>query len=91
MAENKSGMEMMINSLLRAAGFDAEELKKNISDTIGGFQLMAKSIFDKLESIDAEQKIISIRLERLEKHLGVGEDRAHTNGDGRKSIAGPIQ
>ena len=91
MAEKMTGMEMMMNSLLKAAGFDPTELKAAIENTIGGFQAMAKAIFDRIDAIDKRQSIIDARLERLENHLGVDAGVAHTNGDGRKQILGPSQ
>ncbi len=89
MAEKMSGMEMMMNSLLKAAGFDPTELKLAIENTIGGFQNMAREIFNRIDAIDKRQAIIDARLERLELHLGVGAEVAHSNGDGRKALGGP--
>lgn len=85
----QSGMEMMLNSLLKAAGFDPTELKKNIEETVSGFQQMARTIGERLEAIDKRQAIIDARLERMEIHLGVSVEPAHTNGDGRKELPGP--
>lgn len=87
----QSGMEMMVNSVLKMAGFDPTELKASIENVIGGFQKLAQEIFNRVDNIDKQNAIINARLERLELHLGVSNEPAHTNGDGRKSLPGPNQ
>lgn len=70
MAQEKlSGMEMMMNSLLRAAGFDPTELRENITQGITGFQTAIKALQSRLDQIDA-------RLERIENHLEISAGSA---------------
>lgn len=70
-----SGVEMMLNSLLKATGFDPSVLKSQIEQTINGFEMATKLLQQRLDQIDA-------RLERLEIHLGISHPQGHINGSG---------
>ena len=78
MSEHKlSGMEMMLNSLLKAAGFDPNEIAKNIQITVKGFQDATVALQKRLDAIHAEQQLMNARLERIEMALDIQVE----NGD----------
>jgi len=81
MAEQKlSGMEQMLNSLLKAAGFDPRQITENIDKTVKGFQGAMQALQDRLDKIDQRQTIIDARLERIEIHLAISP-RTEDNGE----------
>ena len=64
MTEKPSGMEMMLNSLLKAAGFDPKLIVQNVENFAQQFQGALAQLQARLDMIDA-------RLERLEIALEV--------------------
>ena len=62
-----SGVEMM----MKALGIDPEEIKRSMFETIERLQTGIKGLDERLSAIDAGQRIINARLERLEIHLGI--------------------
>lgn len=76
MAEQKSGMEMMLASLMKAAGFDPKQLEKAIVETVDGFRQMVVALGERLDKIDQKQAVIDARLERIEHALNLHPDKA---------------
>lgn len=83
----KSGMEMMLNSLMRAAGFDPAQLEKAIVETVNGFREMVLALGKRLDEIDKRQAVIDARLERIEIALSLQPDKAND----AKQIASRIE
>lgn len=70
MAEAKlSGMEMMMQSLLRAAGFNPQELEKNIGLVVGHMQQALNACGQALVEIKEEQKAQRVLLEAIYRDL----------------------
>ena len=57
-----SGMEMMLSSLMKAAGFDPKQLEKAITETVDGFRNMVVQLGVRLDAIDARQAVMDARL-----------------------------
>lgn len=66
-----SGMEMMMNSLLRAAGFDPQELTKSVTVVVAEIQGGLRATVDRMSAIEAEQKRISAMLEHICRELKI--------------------
>lgn len=60
-----SGMEMMMNSLLRAAGFDPTEITKSVTVVVSEIQGGLRATVDRMSAIESEQKQIRALLEHI--------------------------
>lgn len=67
-----NGMEMMVSSLLKAAGFNPEEIKASIINTMARFETMANDLQNSINQINA-------RLERIEKRLDIAAESEDTS------------
>ena len=63
-----TGMEMMLQSIFRAMGLDPKQIMADMEKTVHALK-------NGIESIDENMRVISMRLERLERHLGVESDK----------------
>jgi len=66
-----SGMEMMMNSLLRAAGFDPQELTKSVTVVVAEIQGGLRATVDRMTAIEAEQKYNRALLEHIIRELKI--------------------
>jgi len=71
MAEKLSGMEMMVKSLLKAAGFDPTEITKATVTVVQQMQDGLKLVTDRLGAIMREQEIAKMERRAIMHHLGV--------------------
>ena len=74
MADEKpklSGMEMMVNSLLRAAGFNPVEIQQAMTAVISQVTKSLKECSDSLASIHEEQRKQRAMLEAIMKELRI--------------------
>jgi len=79
-----SGMEMMLMSLMRSAGFDPNEIAKNIALTVKGFQDATTALALRLEAIDQKQNQIAAQLERIELALEIRTETGDTVSEHRR-------
>jgi prefoldin subunit 5 len=71
-----SGMEVMLNSLLKAAGFDPREIAENVAKTIQQFQQAMNALQMTLSRIEQSQAQINVRLERIETAMAITDEVA---------------
>ncbi len=80
--EKMSGMEMMLNSLLKAAGFDPTELRNGVEEFATGLQATMQNANKRLSIIDA-------RLERIEIALAISREKEETDAPAKFPLGGP--
>lgn len=66
-----SGMEMMVQSLLKAAGFDPTEITKATVTVVQQMQGGLQLVTDRLADIIREQQISKMERRAIMAHLGV--------------------
>ena len=71
-----TGMEVMLNSLLKAAGFDPREIAENVGKTVTQFQAAMQALQMTLTRIEQTQAQINARLERVEQALAITDEVA---------------
>lgn len=71
MAEKMSGIEMVLNSLMKSAGIDPVEIQKNIASFAEGLKTGLENTHKLLLEIREEQRVTSARLERIEIALDI--------------------
>ena len=91
MAEKLSGMEMMMHSLLKAAGFNPQELIATVEKTVTGFQQATEALQARLNAIDETNRIMSAQLERIEKALEISGEGADNGASQTRRLAPPQQ
>jgi hypothetical protein len=89
-----TGVEMMLNSLMRAAGFNPDEIQKQMALVIGGFQGGLNKVAETLVAIQKEQiaqrqiaEKISRDLEILKAAAGIHDGPALLSDDRPQPIA----
>lgn len=87
MAEKLSGMEMMLNSILKAAGFDPSIIKKNIEDAASSFKGAIDALAMRLDTIDKRLETIDARLQRIEIQMDIAPENGETDS-APKRLAG---
>ncbi len=66
-----SGMEMMMNSLLRAAGFDPKELTSSVTVVVSEIQGGLKATVERMTAIEAETRRNRLLLEHIIRELKI--------------------
>jgi hypothetical protein len=82
MAEKMSGMEMMLASALRAAGFDPVAIKANIEQFVGSLVSSIQGLHSKADNNAIVQAEILARLKRIEAKMDIPaelDDNAGSN------------
>ena len=74
-----SGMEQLMHSLLKAAGFDPDILAKDVGSIVTALQSRLDEIDKNQLSIVATQQEISARLERIELALEISVESTNSN------------
>lgn len=88
MEKPKSGMEQMLNNMLRMAGFDPLEIGKHIEQTVGQIFAAMKALQDRLDKIDIRQDQTNARLERIERMLAIADEVEENQETERRLISG---
>lgn len=65
--EKLSGMEMMMNSVMRAAGFDPKLIADGMTKVVHDIQNGLMQVADSLKSIHDEQKVQRLLLEKISR------------------------
>lgn len=83
-----SGMEMMLNSLMKAAGFNPVEIQKQMGIVINGFQNGLNELGNSLKAIHAEQQRARMIQEKISRDneiikaaLGIHDAQALISSD----------
>jgi len=71
MTQKLSGMEMMMNSLLRAAGFDPQELTKSVTVVVAEIQGGLRATVERMTAIEASQNYNRLLLEHIIRELKI--------------------
>lgn len=71
MAEKLSGIEMMLNSLMRAAGFDPKEVVGQMSTVVKAMQDGLASVDTRLNCVMENQKIILANQASMQRDLHI--------------------
>lgn len=71
MTNKLSGMEMMISSVLKMAGFDPKELTQATVTVVQQMQGGLSSVVLKLESLEREAQIAKLERRAIMDHLGI--------------------
>lgn len=87
MTEKLSGMEMMLNSLLKAAGFDPSVIRKNIEDAAGSFKGAIDALASRLDAIDNRMAQIDARLQRIEIAMDIAPENGESDKHAPRQIA----
>lgn len=89
MAEQKlSGIEMMMNSLLKAAGFDPRIIADNVVKTVKEFQDATAALQHRLDAVDLHLMENNARLERIELALEIRRESVDTDTAPRRLTSG---
>ena len=69
--EKLSGIEMMLNSLMRAAGFNPKEVVGQMSTVVKSMQDGLQSVVETLERIESEQKRQAVVMAAIQRDLHI--------------------
>lgn len=84
----KSGMEMLVESVLKAAGFNPKEIFENVEQTVASFKNAADKLQQSQNEIHGQLAVINARLERIERHLEIASDDGQGSAVVPRRIAG---
>lgn len=73
-----NGMEMLLNSLMKSAGINPQEIMGNIEQFATALKTTIDTVHEQLTRIEAEQHVIAARLERIELALDIKASTADT-------------
>lgn len=71
MAEKLSGIEMMLNSLMRAAGFDPKEVVGQMTTVVKAMQDGLSSVDNRLNMVMEAQKIILANQAAMQRDMHI--------------------
>lgn len=66
-----SGMEMMLNSLMKAAGFNPQEIQQQMAVVIGGFKNGLDALVGEVKAIREEQEKAKLQRELIMRDLSI--------------------
>lgn len=74
MAQKLSGMEMMMQSLMRAAGFDPVEIQTAMVQVVNDMRNGLKDLVDTTARIEQNQIIMQREINDIREHLAIPND-----------------
>ncbi len=77
------GLEMLVNTILSAAGINPEEMKEEFTRRVNNFEENVRTLNNTLASFDR-------RLSAIETALGIVKEPANGNGIGANQNTNPV-